>query len=82
MRSSSPLTTLSLFSYHTPQLPDMSMYDDYSRVITPEMAQTDEMEEVCSMLMECMEMRKKWLFTPEEVGVTQQGRISCVMCAR
>lgn len=51
----------------------MSMYDDYSRVITPEMAQTDEMEEVCSMLMECMEMRKKWLFTPEEVWVHAAG---------
>ncbi|MEW5306281.1 MAG: hypothetical protein WDW36_008755 [Sanguina aurantia] len=50
------------------ELPDMSMYDDYSRVITPEMAQTEEMEEVCSMLMECMEMRKKWLFTPAQVG--------------
>ncbi|MEW5317860.1 MAG: hypothetical protein WDW38_009124 [Sanguina aurantia] len=48
------------------ELPDMSMYDDYSRVITPEMAQTEEMEEVCSMLMECMEMRKKWLFTPAQ----------------
>jgi len=38
--------------------------DDYCRVITPEVSLNDEIEEVTSMIMEMMEMRKKWLFQP------------------
>ena len=38
------------------------LYDDYCRVITPENLLTDESEEVCTMLMECLELRRKWLF--------------------
>lgn len=37
---------------------------DYSRVITPETAMTDEYEDVCAMLVECLELRKHWLFRP------------------
>lgn len=43
---------------------DTSSGEDYSRVITPEAAITDEVEDVCAMLAECLEMRKKWLFKP------------------
>jgi hypothetical protein len=39
------------------------LYDDYCRVITPENLLTEESEEVCAMLLQCMELRKKWLFT-------------------
>ncbi|GIL84466.1 hypothetical protein Vretimale_19007 [Volvox reticuliferus] len=38
--------------------------DEYSRVITPETAMTDEVEEVCGSLVECLELRKHWLFRP------------------
>jgi len=38
--------------------------DDYCRVITPEAAMTDELEEACAMLVECIDLRKKWLFQP------------------
>ncbi|GFH18548.1 A_deaminase domain-containing protein, partial [Haematococcus lacustris] len=38
--------------------------EDYCRVITPETAMTDETEEACAMLVECIELRKKWLFEP------------------
>jgi hypothetical protein len=41
------------------------LYDDYCRVITPENLLTDESEEVCTMLMECLELRRKWLFRPQ-----------------
>ncbi|KIZ02128.1 AMP deaminase [Monoraphidium neglectum] len=40
------------------------LYDDYCRVITPENLLTEESEEVCNMLLACMEMRRKWLFAP------------------
>ncbi len=38
--------------------------EEYSRIITPEAAVTEEMEDVCSMLAECLEMRRRWLFKP------------------
>lgn len=38
------------------------MDGDYCRVITPEMPMNDEVEEVCSMINEMMNMRAKWLF--------------------
>ena len=41
-----------------------SQFEDYCRVVTPEHAPTEESEEVCAMLMECLEMRKRWLFQP------------------
>lgn len=41
-----------------------TLYDDYCRVITPENLLTEESEEVCAMLVECLELRRKWLFTP------------------
>jgi hypothetical protein len=34
------------------------LYDDYCRVITPENLLTEESEEVCAMLLQCMELRK------------------------
>lgn len=42
--------------------------DEYSRVITPEGALTEEQEEVCGMLAECLELRRKWLFKPAGEG--------------
>eukprot|EP00879_Flechtneria_rotunda_P026859 GHRR01028695.1.p1 GENE.GHRR01028695.1~~GHRR01028695.1.p1 ORF type:complete len:496 (+),score=186.07 GHRR01028695.1:256-1743(+) len=42
-----------------------TMYDDYCRVITPENLLTEESEEVCAMLVECLELRRKWLFKPQ-----------------
>ncbi|KXZ51290.1 hypothetical protein GPECTOR_13g777 [Gonium pectorale] len=42
----------------------LASLDDYSRVITPETAMTDEVEEVCALLVECLELRKHWLFKP------------------
>lgn len=50
------------------------LYDDYCRVITPENLLTDESEEVCAMLLECMELRRKWLFWPR-LG-PEQRRVS------
>ena len=41
---------------------DMTMDGDYCRVITPEMPMNDEVEEVCTMINEMMNMRAKWLF--------------------
>ena len=41
------------------------MFDDYCRVITPENLLTEESEEVCAMLVECLELRRKWLFKPQ-----------------
>ncbi|GLC55501.1 hypothetical protein PLESTB_000994400 [Pleodorina starrii] len=38
--------------------------DDYKRVITPESAMTEEVEEVCGSLVECLELRKHWLYKP------------------
>lgn len=46
------------------QVLDPSTNDEYSRVITPETAMTDEVEDVCAMLVECLELRKHWLFRP------------------
>lgn len=45
-----------------PQSTELIGPDEYSRVITPEGALTEEHEEVCGMLAECLEMRRKWLF--------------------
>jgi hypothetical protein len=42
-----------------------TMFDDYCRVITPENLLTEESEEVCAMLVECLELRRKWLFQPQ-----------------
>ena len=41
---------------------DMAIDGDYCRVITPETPMNDEVEEVCSMINEIMNMRAKWLF--------------------
>jgi AMP deaminase len=50
------------------------LYDDYCRVITPENLLTEESEEVCNMLLACMEMRRKWLFAP--AASLDQRRVS------
>ena len=36
----------------------------YCRVITPEPAPSEEAEDVCALLRECLELRAKWLFAP------------------
>ena len=36
----------------------------YCRVITPEPAPSEESEDVCALLRECLELRAKWLFSP------------------
>eukprot|EP00798_Chlamydomonas_sp_ICE-L_P024033 gene24033-9610_t len=36
--------------------------NDYCRVITPEASMTEEVEEVCALIVETMELRNKWLF--------------------
>ena len=36
----------------------------YCRVITPEPAPSEEAEDVCALLRECLELRAKWLFSP------------------
>jgi hypothetical protein len=51
-----------------------TLYDDYCRVITPENLLTEESEEVCAMLVECLELRRKWLFTP--AANPEQRRVS------
>jgi len=53
------------------------LYDDYCRVITPENLLTEESEEVCAMLLQCMELRKKYLFTP--AFTPEQRKVSARM---
>lgn len=48
-----------------------SSIEDYCRITTPETVLNEEMEEVCGMLVEALEMRKKWLFQP---AVTLEAR--------
>lgn len=36
--------------------------EEYSRLITPEAVIAEEGEEVCAMLLECLELRRKWLY--------------------
>lgn len=50
------------------------LYDDYCRVITPENLLTEETEEVCAMLVECLELRRKWLFKPADSEVKKVWR--------
>jgi len=38
---------------------------------------TDELEEACAMLVECIDLRKKWLF---QVGVPGRREISTLQC--
>uniref|UniRef100_A0A7S1T255 AMP deaminase n=1 Tax=Tetraselmis chuii TaxID=63592 RepID=A0A7S1T255_9CHLO len=41
---------------------DAAMQEHYSRVLTPETQPTEEQEEVCAMLKDCLDMRDKWLW--------------------
>ncbi len=41
---------------------DLAVDGDYCRVITPETPMNDEVEEVCNMMNEMVNMRSKWLF--------------------
>ena len=41
---------------------EVALDGDYRRVITPETPMNDEVEDVCSMINEMMNMRTKWLF--------------------
>lgn len=43
---------------------DAALHEHYSRVITPELAPTEEMEDVCYMLNNAMAERQKWVFKP------------------
>ncbi|KAL4437014.1 hypothetical protein ABPG75_004153 [Micractinium tetrahymenae] len=43
---------------------DAAMHEQYVRVITPEPAPTEETEEVCYLLRQCLDMRSRWLFRP------------------
>jgi len=45
--------------------------DEYCRVITPEMPMNLEIEESCAMLVECIDMRKKWLFQGQAEAVAK-----------
>jgi AMP deaminase len=38
--------------------------EQYCRVITPEPCPTEETEDVCGLLRECLDLRAKWCFTP------------------
>eukprot|EP00191_Tetraselmis_sp_GSL018_P022328 CAMPEP_0177621418 /NCGR_PEP_ID=MMETSP0419_2-20121207/27575_1 /TAXON_ID=582737 /ORGANISM="Tetraselmis sp., Strain GSL018" /LENGTH=738 /DNA_ID=CAMNT_0019121335 /DNA_START=158 /DNA_END=2371 /DNA_ORIENTATION=- len=54
---------------------DMAVNDQYSRVLTPDMQPTEEQEEVCAHLKQCLELREKWLWCdsvgPEDVHVEE-----------
>eukprot|EP00803_Ostreobium_quekettii_P008377 evm.model.scf_907.2 EVM.evm.TU.scf_907.2 scf_907:13163-20301(+) len=41
---------------------DAARMEEYGRVITPEALLTDESEDVCLRILECLSMRDKWLF--------------------
>ncbi|KAL4432444.1 hypothetical protein ABPG77_001743 [Micractinium sp. CCAP 211/92] len=43
---------------------DAAMHEQYVRVITPEPVPTEETEEVCYLLRQCLDMRGRWLFRP------------------
>lgn len=43
---------------------DAAIHEQYSRVITPEPPPTEETEEVCYLLQQALEARRRWLFKP------------------
>ena len=61
------VTTAASVTFSTPLFTlftqtDMAVDGDYCRVITPETPMNDEVEEVCNMMNEMVNMRSKWLF--------------------
>ncbi|KAK9839161.1 hypothetical protein WJX74_010777 [Apatococcus lobatus] len=45
---------------------EAALHEQYCRVITPEPHISEEMEEVCALLEECLRLRQKWLFKPRD----------------
>lgn len=43
---------------------DAALHEHYNRVLTPEMPQTEEAEDVCHMLKKALDERSKWVFKP------------------
>lgn len=56
---------------------DAAMTHDFARVITPETPMNEETEGVCTMMVEMLEMRNKWLF---KVGKCVEVWGSVVKC--
>ena len=59
---------------------DAALHEQYAKVITPEPSPTEETEEVCWLLHQALEARKKWVFkssaSPEELA--KQGEAATV----
>eukprot|EP00197_Chlamydomonas_leiostraca_P011982 CAMPEP_0202859138 /NCGR_PEP_ID=MMETSP1391-20130828/1384_1 /ASSEMBLY_ACC=CAM_ASM_000867 /TAXON_ID=1034604 /ORGANISM="Chlamydomonas leiostraca, Strain SAG 11-49" /LENGTH=996 /DNA_ID=CAMNT_0049538147 /DNA_START=131 /DNA_END=3121 /DNA_ORIENTATION=+ len=53
--------------------------EDYCRVITPEVAMNEEIEEACAMIVESIELRKKWLFQPLHTPEQRKGEAEAAM---
>lgn len=58
------ITTADAMANEGRMIEDAAIHDSYVRVITPEAAPTEETEEVCSMLWQATDMRRRWLFRP------------------
>lgn len=57
-------TNASFMAHEGKMIEDAAMHEAYVRVITPEHSPSEETEDVCYMLQEAMELRRKWLFKP------------------
>jgi AMP deaminase len=54
---------------------DAALHEHYNRVFTPELPQSEEYEDVCNMLKQALNERKKWVFAPrvapQDMGVPE-----------
>ena len=55
------------------------MTHDFARVITPETPMNEETEGVCTMMVEMLEMRNKWLFKVGRCGEVWGSVGKCVV---
>ena len=62
---------------------DAALHEHYNRVLTPEMPQSEEAEDVCHMLRQALDERQKWVFkphvAPQDMMVTEaQSMTECL----
>ncbi|KAG7671780.1 hypothetical protein Ndes2526B_g07318 [Nannochloris sp. 'desiccata'] len=69
-QANNPITTADALATEGRIIEDAALHEQYSRVILPEPASSEETEEVSWLLQRALDARRKWLFTPVQGNET------------
>lgn len=68
------ITTADAMANEGRAIEDAAIHESYCRVITPEPLPNEEQEEVCFLLAQALDMRRKWLFR-SHIGLEHQDAL-------